>query len=142
MSGARPLERPGVVTLVGILVYLWAALAAIEAIALFFNRNDDQWIAVYGKDEIVWAAAVQAVIALALFAVGYGVLAGAKWARLAVAILVGLRLAALTWVMLVNLGQGAFTWIGLVGVAISLFILWSLYGDDRSIAYYEGTATA
>lgn len=142
MQAARPLERPGVVTLVGILVYLWAVLAAIEAIALFFNRNDDLWIEVYGKNEIVWAAVVQAVIAVALFAVGYGVISGAKWARLAVAILVGLRLAALTWVMLANLGHGAFTWIGLVGVAISLFILWALYGDDKSIAYYEGTAAA
>jgi O-antigen/teichoic acid export membrane protein len=141
MSGtASPLARPGVVTLVGIVVYLWAALAAIEAIALFFNRNDDAWLLVYGKDEIVIMALIQAVIAVALFAVGYGVMTGAKWARLALAIIVGLRLAALTWFMLITLGNGAFTWSALIGVAIGVFVLWALYGDDKSIAYYEGVA--
>ena len=114
-------SRPGVVTLVGVVITLWAVLAAIEAIALFFNRDNADWTAVYGEDEII-------------------ALSGAKWARLVVAIVVALRLPALTWFMLGHLGHGAFTWSTIVSLALGLFVLWALYGNDRSQAFYEGYA--
>lgn len=131
--------RPAVVTLVGIVLFIWAAIAAIEAIALFLNRDADEWLAVYGdSDEILILALIQAVIALALFAVGTGIMSGAKWARIAVAIVVGLRLAVLTWYMLTHLGVGAFTWSTIISLALGLFVLWALYGKDESVAYYDG----
>lgn len=142
MATTTSTGRPGVVTLVGIVIYLWGALSAIEAIALFFSRNDDTWTAVYGGDEIIVLAVIEAVIAVALFAVGYGVMNGAKWARLAVAIVVALRLAALTWFMLAHLGEGAFTWTTIMGVAVAIFVLWALYGNDDSVAFYEGASPA
>lgn len=138
MAAGAASARPGVVTVVGIVVYLWAALSAIEAIALFLNRNDDIWTAVYGENEILVLALIQALIAIALFAVGFGIMNGAKWARLAVAIVVGLRLAALTWFMLGHLGRGAFTWTTALSVGLAVFVLWALYGNDRSETFYEG----
>jgi hypothetical protein len=133
-------SRPGVVTLVGIVVYINAAIAAVTAIAVFLNRNDGAWQSTYGSsdNELLTLAIIEGLFAILLFAVGSGVMSGAKWARLAVAIVVGLRLAVLTWFMLTHLGAGAFTWGTVIAMALGLFVLWALYGKDESVAYYQG----
>jgi hypothetical protein len=135
-------SRPGVVTLVGIVVFISAIVAGVTAIAVFFNRDDSVWQDAYGvsENELLWLAIIEGVLALLLLAVGAGVMSGAKWARLAVAIVFGLRLAALTWFMLTHLGRGAFTWQTVVGAAFALFVLWALYGKDESQAFYDGYA--
>ena len=141
MAAAPPLQpaRPPVITLVGVVLYIWAALAAIEAIAAFLNRNDDEWLAVYGdSDDITILALTSAVIALLLFAVASSLLSGAGLARMAVAVVVGLRLAALVWFMLSHRGGGAFTWSTIISLALGLFVLWALYGKDESNVYFEG----
>lgn len=134
----RP-PRPAVITLVGIVLYIWAALAALEAIAMFLNRDNDVWKASYGTtDEMTIVAVASAVLAMLLFAVASGLLSGAGWARIAIAIVVGLRLAALVWFMLGHVGGGAFTWSTLMSLALGLFVLWVLYGKDESNTYFEG----
>jgi O-antigen/teichoic acid export membrane protein len=135
-------KRPGVVTLVGIVVFINAALAAITAVAVFLNRDNGEWQALYKATdgELLTLAIIEGLVAILLFAVGSGVLSGAKWARLAVAIVVGIRVAVLTWYMLTHLGAGAFTWSTVISMAIGLFVLWALYGKDESVAYYDGYA--
>jgi hypothetical protein len=135
-------KRPGVVTLVGIVVYINAALAAITAIAVFLNRDNGEWQSIYraSENELLTLAIVEGLVAILLFAVGSGVMSGIKWARVAVAIVVGLRVAVLTWYMLTHLGAGAFTWSTVISMAIGLFVLWALYGKDESVAYYDGYA--
>jgi O-antigen/teichoic acid export membrane protein len=141
MAAAAPVQptRPAVITLVGIVLYIWAAMAALEAVALFLNRDNDVWKATYGTtDEITIVAVASAVLALLLFAVASGILSGTRWARIAVAIVVGLRLAALSWFMLSHLGGGAFTWSTVLSLALGLFVLWALYGKDESVTYFDG----
>jgi hypothetical protein len=135
-------SRPGVVTLVGIVVYINAAIAAVNAVGIFLNRDNALWHAVYNASDsdLVLLAVVEGVLAALLFAVASGVMSGAKWARLAVGIVVGLRVAALTWFMLTHLGNGVFTWSLVISLSIGLFALWALYGKDESVAYYEGYA--
>ena len=135
-------SRPGVVTLVGIVVYINAVLAAVTAVAVFLNRTNTDWQGTYGasETELLWLAIIEGVLAILLFAVGSGVMSGAKWARLAVGVVVGLRLAVLTWYMLTHLGAGAFTWGTMVALALGLFVLWALYGKDESASFYEGYA--
>ena len=135
-------SRPGVVTLVGIVVYINAAIAAVSAVQVFLNRDNAAWHRAYNatENELLWLAIIEGVLAVLLFAVGSGVMSGAKWARLAVGIVVGLRLAVLTWFMLTHLGAGAFTWGTMISLAIALFVLWALYGKDESTAFYEGYA--
>jgi hypothetical protein len=135
-------KRPGVVTLVGIVVYINAALAAITAVAVFLNRDNGEWQSIYkaSENELLTLAIVEGLVAILLFAVGSGVMSGVKWARIAVAIVVGLRVAVLTWYMLTHLGAGAFTWSTVISMAIGLFVLWALYGKDESVAYYDGYA--
>ncbi len=135
-------KRPGVVTLVGIVVYINAAIAAVVALATFLNRNAADWQGVYSQtsDELLVMALIEGAFAIVLFAVASGVMSGAKWSRLAVAVVVGLRLAVLTWYMLTQLGNGAFTWNTILSLAIGLFVLWALYGKDEAVTYYEGYA--
>jgi len=134
--------RPGVVTLVGIVVYISAVIAAVNAVGIFLNRDNEVWQAVYGvsDSDLLLLAAVEGLLAVLLFAVGSGVMSGAKWARLAVVIVVGIRVAALTWFMLTHVGAGAFTWSTVIAMTLGLFVLWALYGKDESAAYYEGYA--
>lgn len=141
MAAVAPVQptRPAVITLVGIVLYIWAAMAALEAVALFLNRDNDVWKASYGTtDEITIVAVASAVLALLLFAVASGILSGTGWARIAVAIVVGLRLASLSWFMLSHLGGGAFTWSTVLSLALGLFVLWALYGKDESVTYFDG----
>ncbi len=141
MAAAPPVRpsRPPVITLVGIVLYIWAAIAAIEAVAMFLNRDNDVWKEAYGTtDEITIVAVASAVLAMLLFAVASGILSGAGWARIAVAVVVGLRLAALTWFMLSHVGGGAFTWSTMLSLALGLFVLWALYGKDESVTFFEG----
>lgn len=142
VAAAMAPPRPGVVTLVGIVVYINAAIASVTAVATFLNRDAAAWQATYNatENELLWLAIIEGVLAVLLFAVASGVMSGAKWARLAVGIVVGVRLAVLTWFMLTHLGAGAFTWGTVVSLAIGLFVLWALYGKDESAAYYEGYA--
>jgi hypothetical protein len=135
-------KRPGVVTLVGIVVYINAALAAITAVAVFLNRDNGEWQSIYKAtdSELLTLAIIEGLVAILLFAVGSGVLSGAKWARLAVAIVVGIRVAVLTWFMLTHLGNGAFTFGSVIALGLGLFVLWALYGKDESVAYYDGYA--
>ena len=132
-------SRPGVVTLVGIVVYINALIAAVTAVAVFLNRTDSEWQAAYGSEnELLTLAVIEGALAILLFAVGSGGMSGVKWARLAVGIVVGVRLAVLSWFMLTHLGNGAFTFSTVVALALALFVLWALYGKDESEAYYEG----
>jgi hypothetical protein len=133
-------SRPGVVTLVGIVVLINAVIAGVNSVAVFLNRDDSGWLSLYGatENDLLTLAIIEGVLALLLLAVGWGVLSGAKWARLAVAIVVGLRLAVLSWYMITHLGAGAFTFGTIISLGFALFVLWALYGKDESIAYYEG----
>lgn len=134
--------RPGVVTLVGIVVYINAVVAAVNAVGTFLNRDNAVWHAAYNatESELFWLAVIEGLFAILLFAVGSAVMSGQKWGRLAVGIVVGLRVAALSWFMLTHLGNGVFTWGTVIALALGLFVLWALYGKDESIAFYEGYA--
>jgi hypothetical protein len=135
-------RRPGVVTLVGIVLFINAVIAGVASIAVFFNRDAADWQEIYkmSENELLTLAIVEGVLAILLLLVGLGIMSGAKWARLAVGIVMGLRVAALTWYMLTNLGEGAFTWATVISMAFALFVLWALYGNDRSHDFYQGYA--
>jgi hypothetical protein len=135
-------RRPGVVTLVGIVIFINAVLAGVTSVVVFFNRDAATWQDAYNmsQNQLLWLAVIEGVLAILLLLVGLGIMSGAKWARLAVGIVMGLRVAALTWYMLINLGQGAFTWATVISLAFALFVLWALYGNDKSHDFYEGYA--
>jgi hypothetical protein len=131
--------RPGVLTFVGIVLYIKAALAAVVALALLIERNNDELLSVMGQtsDTIAYAVIGEVLAAVLLFIVASAIMNGLKWARLAVAIVLGLRLAFATYWMIVHIG-GGLQWHAILSAGFAIFVLWALYGNKESEAYFEG----
>jgi len=114
-------------------------MAAIASIAAFLGQGTAEAAALGLSDtSLVTAGIVEAIIAVLLVLTAYYLMSGAKGARLVVGIVMGIRLVAVVWIMLTH-HVGGFLWSGLLSAAFALFILWALYGDDRSDAYFEAT---
>lgn len=136
LSGNR---RPGVVTFIGIILYIQAFAAAAFGIVTLIERNNAKLQAVTGQSdsELVVYAIVEFIFAVLLFLVASGVMSGAKWARILVALVVGFRIVAISWWMIAHHGGGIHT-TGLVSILIYVFVLWALYGHKESDEFYEG----
>ena len=130
-------QRPGVVTLIGVIVYIQAAIAGIIAIMAFVNRDDPHWQEQTGQsgDALLGTAIGEAILALILVAVAMRLMAGSRGARTLIALVMGLRIAFASWAMLAHHGGGVFG-ISAVTIAIALFVLWALYGHQASEEYF------
>lgn len=132
-------RRPGVVTFIGVILYIQAALATVAALAMIiFSGNDTVVKANSGltTDALVWSGIVEAVIAVLLFFVAVGIMSGASWARLFVAIVEGLRMSIAVVLMLIH-HDGGYLFTGTVTLLIGAFVIWALYGNERSDEYFE-----
>lgn len=88
-------------------------------------------------DYILGTAIGEFIVAALLFLVASAIMSGAKWARLVTAIVVGLNIAVVSWWMITHFG-GGLQWRALITVGLGIFVLWALYGNDQSEAYFEG----
>ena len=134
-------QRPGVLTFVGVLIYIKAVIAVVVGMALLLERNDSAVQSATGQtaDALLAAAIVEFILAVLLFAVASGIMSGAKWSRLLVAIVVAIRLAVVTYWMITHL-HGGLHLNALLSAAFALFVLWVLYGNEQSQKYFEGYA--
>lgn len=132
-------RRPGVVTFVGIVIYIQAVVALAFGIVAFIERNNAKLNLVTGasSSDLIVTAIVEVLIALALFAVGSGIMSGSKGARLFVGIVMGFRIVVSTWWMIAH-HAGGFHSAGIVTIGVAIFVLWALYAHKESDAFYEG----
>ena len=132
-------RRPGVVTFVGVVLYIKAAIAVIVGIALLVEKNNSALVEAMGRDGdyILGTAIGEIILAGLLFASAWYLMSGAKAARLVVAIVVGLRMVIAVWFMITHFG-GHMNWNAIITVGIGIFVLWALYGNKESDAYFEG----
>ena len=103
-----PTRRPGVVSFIGIILYVQAFLAAIAAISLLIWRNDvldflEKEGSPVTSGSLNGTVIGEAIAAVLLFAVGNGIMRGSNGYRL------------------------------FVGV----FVLWALYANEESDRYFE-----
>jgi hypothetical protein len=133
--------RPGVLTFVGVVLYIKAVLAAVVALALVIERNNDELLSVMGQtSDTIWTVVIGEVIAaILLFLVASAIMSGVKWARVVVAIVLGIRLAFATYWMIAHIG-GGLQWNAILSAGFAIFILWALYGNKDSEKYFEGAA--
>jgi len=136
MAGAR---RPGVVTFIGIILYIQAAVAAAFGIVAFIERDNLQWQIVTGQSDsdLIVFAIVELIFAFALLIVASGVMSGAKWSRMLVGIIAGFRIVAISWWMISHHAGGIHS-AAIIQILIYVFVLWALYGNKESNDYYEG----
>lgn len=137
VTGVR---RPGVVTFIGVLIYIHAFLSLVAGLALLAFRNDADVLSATGatSNELVVSAIAELIVATLLFVVGVGVMRGARGVRLFVAVVEGLRMGVAMWLMFWH-HSGAYLFSAVITVAIGLFVLWALYGNERSDAFFEST---
>jgi hypothetical protein len=135
-------ERPGVVTFVGVLLYISAAISALTAIVAFLNRNDDSFLATAGvtSDALMATAILEGVMALLLVLVASSLMSGMQLARFLVALVYGGRMLLAVYWMLTHEG-GGFGQGGIITVGVGVFILWALYGHAESALYFDKRPT-
>ena len=94
MSETLTTQRPGVVTFVGVVLYIKAVIAVVIGLALLFDREREALQELTGRDAdfLVGTAIGELIVALLLFLVASAIMSGQKWARIAVAIVVGRQL--------------------------------------------------
>lgn len=134
------IRRPGVVTFVGIILYIQAFIALAFGAVAFIERNNEKLQLVTGNSDsdLIVFAIVEFIIAIALALVASGILSGAKWSRFLVAVVVGVRMVVAAWWMIAH-HAGGFHTGGLITVGIGIFVLWALYGHKESDEFYEGS---
>ncbi len=136
MSSVR---RPGVVTFIGIILFIQAVIAAAFGIVAFLERNNLEWQLVTGQSDsdLIVFAIVELIFAAALFLIASGVMSGAKWARILVAVVAGFRMVVLSWWLLTHHAGGVHS-AAIIQILIYVFVLWALYGHKESNEFYEG----
>jgi len=132
-------QRPGVVTFVGIVLYIQAFAAAAYGLVAFLERDNKQLQVVTGQDadSLIVQSIVQLLVAVLLFLVASSIMSGTHWGRVLVAIVAGIQIVTLTWFLLTH-HAGGFQTLGVVYIGIDIFVLWALYGHKESQEFYEG----
>jgi hypothetical protein len=132
-------QRPGVVTFVGIVLYIQAFAAAAYGLVAFLERDNKQMQLVTGQDSdaLLVQSIIQFGVAVLLFLVASSIMAGTSWGRVLVAIVAGIQIVVLTWMLLTH-HAGGFQTLGIVYIGIDIFVLWALYGHKESQEFYEG----
>lgn len=91
MTTSVSVKRPGVVTFIGVVLYIKAAMALVVGIALLVEKNNSALLEATGRDGdyILGTAIGEFNLAVLLFLVASSIICDAKWARLVTAIVVG-----------------------------------------------------
>ena len=140
VSGVR---RPGVVTFIGVILYIQAALAAVAAIMAFAykTRLSDAISAQSGVelsgDNLIVLGVIEAIVAVVLFFVAAGIMRGSRGMRLFVAIVEGFRMTTAFFYMLWH-HDCPFIESGVVTLLIGGFVIWALYHENAD-AFFEAT---
>jgi hypothetical protein len=131
------IKRPGVVTFIGVLLYIKAALAAVGSIAAWVTVGSDAAASAGISDSALQQAGIaEAIAAVLLFIAAWYLMSGSNGARLVVAVVVGIRLVLIVWIMLTH-HTGGYLFLGLISAGFAIFILWALYGDEKANEYFE-----
>lgn len=136
-------RRPGIVTLVAILLYIQAAMALLAGFIGFLGRDDPEVQAAVGleSNQFIWLLVAEVVIALIVLIVAGGIMNGARWARWLVTIGMGIRLVqAALFATLGGSGNGVLL-AAVIYAVIPLVVLWAMWGNDRGEAWFHQMST-
>lgn len=134
------IERPGVVTFVGVIVYIQSAISAVIAISMISWRNDVlDYLEREGSSVTggVFNATIvaQAIIAVLLFVAANGVMRGRDGFRLFVAIVQGISMGAAAAGLIAH-HDGGYVYHAEFSLLLGVIVLWSLYGNQEANRYF------
>lgn len=136
-----PTRRPGVVSFIGIILYVQAFLAAIAAVSLLIWRDDvldflEKEGSPLSDGAFTGTIIGEVIAAVLLFVVANGIMRGSSGFRLFVAIVTGLNMALAVYTLVAH-HIGGYVYRGVFTLFIGVFVLWALYGNDESDRYFE-----
>ncbi len=146
-SQASPIieeRRPGIVTLVAVLLYIQAAMAIFGGVFSYVQRDDAATQDALGlqSDQFLWFMIIELAVALFLLIVASGIMRGARWARMLVTIGAGFRLVqAAVFATLGGYGGAGFITAVLYAI-IPLIVLWAVWGSDKGEAWFHQLSNA
>jgi hypothetical protein len=137
------LRRPGVVSFIGIVMYVQAFLAAVAAISLIIWRDDVlEFLEKEGSplsDGAFTGTIIGEVVgAVLLFVVANGIMRGGKGARLFVAIVQCVSMGTAVYILIAH-HVGGYVYRAVFSLFIGIFVLWALYGNEESDRYFDAT---
>jgi len=138
MTGSAPQKRPGLITLIGLVIWIQAIISAVVAVSTLILRNDADYQALVGKsaDDLLIRAIIEAVLALVLVLVARGIMSGSPGARTAVAAVMAVRVGYGIFSMITS--DGGYVAVAAISIAIAMWVLWALYDREESRAYFAG----
>lgn len=134
-------RRPGVVTFIGVILYIQAFLNLVAGIVLLAFKDKIQDLAdnsgVTTSDGTIVGSAIGALIlALFLALVAAGIMRGSRGWRLFVVIVEAINMAGAIYMMIAH-PHGNFFVQGGLQLAVGVFVIWALYGHKESEEYFE-----
>ena len=137
------IQRPGVVSFIGIIMYIQAFLAAVAAVAMIIWRNDvldflEKEGSPLSDGAFTGTIIGEAIAAVLLFVVANGIMRGSKGMRLFVAVVQCISMATAVYILIAH-HVGGYVYRAVFSLFIGVFVLWALYGNDESDRYFEAT---
>jgi hypothetical protein len=131
------------VTFIGVVLYIQAFLSLVAGVAMVIYRDDSGVLEKVGStsDEILGYGIAEIIAGAILLLVAASLMKGANWARWLVVIGVALRMGLALWAMYHHHG-GAYLYQGLITIAIGVFVLWALFGNERAEEYFLSRSSA
>ena len=131
------MKRPGVVTFIVLLLIAKATIAAVGAVIAFAAMGSQTAADLGLSDNDLLIAGIADIIVLLLFAwAALWMSQGHPSARTFTGAVVVLRIGLTVLVMLTH-HDGGYVWSGFFSLLASVFILWALYGNERSDEYFS-----
>jgi hypothetical protein len=137
-------QRPGVITFIGVIMYIQAFMAAVAALSLLIWKNDivdflEREGTALSDGAFTGTIIGEVIAALLLFFVANGIMRGSNGFRMFVAIVQGLSMVLATYTLIAH-HVGSYAYRGVFSLFIGVFVLWALYGNEQSQEYFEGQA--
>jgi O-antigen/teichoic acid export membrane protein len=142
MSTAQvPTRRPGVVSFIGVILYIQGFLSAVLAVSMLIWRSDildylDKEGSPISDGSFTATILAEAIIAVLLIIVANGIMRGSNGMRLLVAIVQALSMASAVYILVAH-HTGGLVYHAVFSLFVGVFILWALYGHDESDRFFE-----
>ena len=137
----QPVRRPGVVSFIGVVMYIQGFLAAVAAVAMLIWRDDvldflEKEGSPLSDGAFTGTIIGEAIAAVLLIFVANGIMRGSKGMRLLVAIVQCFAMALAIYGLIAH-HVGGYVYRGVFSLFLGLFVLWALYGNEESDRYFE-----
>jgi hypothetical protein len=133
-------QRPGVVTFIGVVLYIQAFLAAVAAVSMAIWRNDildylDEHGTKLSDGAFTGSIVGEAIAAILLLVVANGIMRGSSGMRLFVAIVQCFSMGLAVYGLIAH-HVGGYVFRGVFSLFVGIFVLWALYANDESDRFF------